>query len=187
MKKVLVVVFLFISLAVYSQKEYYRPFYGSFDASLATRNATTSGYSIGADAGAKIEKIFGAGFGIEAAKFKGHKSVYLPVYGDVRYFFPPGSILQVFFTAQAGYGFYNSKQSHVATDESNTATNSTLTGKGGFYYGSGLGISGRDKYTPVVTLRYTSYAFNFTRTGSYYHENGPSRLNAITMSFGFSF
>lgn len=174
-------------LATYSQDKKGPETYGSLSGQLGIHKSTALAGAVALNMGIKTKKIFGAGLGIEAIKFSSHKSVYLPVYADFRYFFPPGALFQAFFIAQPGYGLYNSKQTHTTVVGTYTIDNSSITSKGGFYFGSGLGLSGKEGFSPIVTIRYTSYAFNHEKTGNYYSESPNARTSAITINFGIAF
>ncbi len=187
LKNIFTLVFFLIFSATYSQEKRDQGLYGSLTGQLGIRKGVALEGAIAANMGIRPEKIVGAGIGIEFMKFVLRKSIYLPVYADFRYFFPPGEIFQAFFIAQPGYGLYNLKQTHSAIGSTGSTINSSLATSGGFYYGTGFGLSGREKLSPTLTIRYASYAFTNNKTGNYYTQPTHERTSAVTLNFGVSF
>lgn len=184
LKNIFALVFTLLFLTTYSQDKSDETTYGYLTGQLGIRKEALVHEGIAAVKGVRIKKVLGAGIGIEALKFKGRKSICVPVHADFRYFFPSESIFQLFFIAQAGYSLYNSKQNFPGTEISFA---SALTTKGGLFYGSGFGVSGKGKISPTLALRYTSYTFNFTKTGNFPEQKGTSRSKTIALNFGITF
>lgn len=184
LKNVFALVFTLLFLTTYSQDKSDETTYGYLTGQLGIHKEALVHEGIAAVKGVRIKKVLGAGIGIEALKFKGLKSICVPVHADFRYFFPSESIFQLFFIAQAGYSLYNSKQNFPGTEISFA---SALATKGGLFYGGGFGVSGKGKISPSLALRYTSYTFNFTKTGNFPEQKGTSQSKAIALNFGITF
>ena len=174
-------------LSTYAQDENGHKLYGEATAQMSVRKSNALGTGIALNAGYKATKMIGTGVGLEMMKLKGHKHLFLPVYADFRYFFPPGVLFQAFFTAQPGYISYSETQTHETVQNSEVVSNSSLTTKGGTYFGTGFGLRGREKLSPTIIVRYSSYGFINQKTGDYYKQDHNTRTGAITVNFGIAF
>src|SRR3954471_9638039 len=133
----------FTFLSTYSQDENGHKLYGEATAQMSVRKKNAFGTAIALNGGYKPTKMIGTGVGLEVMKLKGHNHLFLPIYADLRYFFPPGALFQVFFTAQPGYNWYSETRTHETVQNSEVVSNSSLTTKGGTYFGTGFGLRGK--------------------------------------------
>ena len=186
MKKVLTAALLLTAVTSFSQRRkqstgyvLVTPQFGFY------KNGYTAGGAF--NVGEKIGKMTGIGLGAEVLKFKDVQNVYVPVYADFRYFFAPAKGSQFYLTAQPGYGFYNDSHTElVPVAGGNTYIENKTEDKGGFYFGAGLGVRGSGKVAPVVSVRYTSYAFDYTSSGAV-NAKADNRTGAVTVNFGIAF
>lgn len=186
MKKILILVYCLISVASFPQRRNKNNGYLSITPQFGFYKG---GYNAGGavNTGVKIGKMAGIGLGVEVLKFKDVKNPYIPVYGDFRYFFAPAKGSQVFFTAQPGYGFYNQTYSALVPLPGGGYAEQRVENKGGFYFGTGLGVRGTGKVAPIVSVRYTNYEFNNEASLAGSGIKSSARKGGVSINFGIVF
>jgi hypothetical protein len=187
MKRLLLILLLAISLPALSQKK--NKGYASLTSQFGFYKNSGFLYGGSLNVGRNIRKEFSIGAGFDILKFNGVSSAYAPIYGDLRFYFPSSKSSQVFFTVQPGYGLYNYGKSQT-TQTRTSVTTTNVEGQGGFYFSSGFGFYGntKSKASPVFSIRYCSYVFNYMLNGNYLENSSANgRVNAISINAGIKF
>lgn len=178
------IILLALQQSSFSQKLKIKP-YGSLTAQAGIYKE--NGISGGADVnvGVYLGGKLGLGAGIEMLKLKDMRKFYYPVYLDIKSFTNLGTKYQVLFSLQPGFGHYYYNETFLFNHFRN---------KGGFYFGSGLGLkfnqalelSDKIKLSPIIYLRYNLYQFKTYVVGNVYNGDVSDNINTCTLNIGFA-
>ena len=140
--------------------------------------------------GARPSQLLGAGVGFELLKFKNLLTNYVPAYADFRFYLFKKAPVETFILVQPGYGFYNHKEDFSEPSlpgEPDNPITSSIQQKGGFYFGSGLGVRLKGSFTPVITARYAHYNLATEVRGEHFAAQGSGGINSLVLNIGISF
>lgn len=179
MKTLLTIIVSIIAISSFSQNKSKKNGYSVLTTQVGFFKDAGLLYGGSLQSGAKLYRSLGLGIGIDFLKLKDIKSIYIPAYVDLRYFFPSGSKTDVFFTVQPGYGLHDYNNTTV-----DGPSGYSVSGKGSFFIGSGFGLSGTGKTLPAFSLRYCSYGFNYKYNGD---KNTSLQKGAFVINAGISF
>ena len=139
----MVILFLFFSLGLFSQSNIQMGALGAFG-----KTTGLGGEIVG---NAQIAKHFSIGLGTRPIKFEAHRKLYLPVFGTLKYYYPLQKC-RLFASADPGYGIYSPE--HVSDGPNDFNRN------GGLYLSGGIGIEGKSQLAPYASLHFTKFGFN---------------------------
>jgi hypothetical protein len=148
MKRLLLLVLMFPSLAIAQTKERHsRAYIGAI-----LHDFDQPGISLVNSFG--INQYLGIGAGADLTRFKGETMV--PLYGDIRIKYPVNAFAPFAF-GQFGYQLYNGK-TRLGQDVTAVPMDSKMKGK--YFYGGGLGVSYKANKVGFF-LSYTQRAYSF--------------------------
>jgi hypothetical protein len=119
----------------------------------------------------QVRRNLSIGIGIRPMKFEEHRSVYMPVYGTLKYYYPL-SRSRLFASIDPGYGIYPSEDISDGVFE--------FRRKGAIYLSGGIGIMGNSKLSPYASVHFTK--FGFTEQYGVYSQYRP--ISTFTFTAG---
>lgn len=156
-----------------------------FVAGFSSNSNNSFGGSI--NFGVKPSKKLSTGLGFEALKFKQMTTLYVPVYLDLRYALASSKAVEAFVVAQPGYGFFSFKDDQIDTALNTSNAGSSIQQKGGFCFSGGIGIKGKSKPAPVLSLCYGFYQLKTTLNGDIFKAKNIGNINSWMLNIGIAF
>jgi hypothetical protein len=162
---ILIIVFLFFSLDLFSQSNIQVGASGVF--------SKTMGQGAEIVGNAQIAKNLSIGIGTRPIKFEEHPKLYIPVFGTLKYYYPLQK-WRLFASVDPGYGIYPSE--YISDGAGGFNRNGAL------YLSGGLGIMGTSKLAPYASLHFTK--FGFTEHYGSFSQYRP--ISAFTLTAGIA-
>lgn len=122
----------------------------NFQAGASAVLSKTSGIGGEIAGNFQIKRNLSIGTGSRPIKFEGHRNIYVPLYGTLKYYYPLSKV-KLFASVDPGYGIYPSE---------NVSDGSfSFRRKGAIYLSGGVGIMGNSKLTPYASVHFTKFGF----------------------------